>query len=151
MKGYYELTSRLFGTLNGYVLINQVTKGSLDKITNAKKDMYPLAHVMVDNGVFESNTIKFTVSVLVMDLIDYTKDNLDDLYYGNNNEDDVHHQSILTCQRLFEDFRRGQYSEEYSIESDSATFELFTERFTDDVAGCTMTFDITMANEMTIC
>jgi hypothetical protein len=110
MKGYYELTSRLFGTLNGYVLINQVTKVSLDKITNAKKDMYPLAHVMVDNGVFESNTIKFTVSVLVMDLIDYTKDNLDDLYYGNNNEDDVHHQSILTCQRLFEDFRRGQYN-----------------------------------------
>ena len=151
MKGYYELTSRLYGTLISDVLINQVTKGSLDKITNAKKDMYPLAHVMIDNGQFESNTIRFSVSILIMDLIDYTKDNLNELYYGNNNEDDVHHQSILTCQRLFEEFRRGQHSHEYSIESDSASFELFTERFTDDVAGCTMTFDITMANDMTIC
>jgi hypothetical protein len=151
MKGYYDLTSRLYSSLISDALINQVTKGSLDKITNAKKDMYPLAHVMVDSGVFESNTIKFTVSVLIMDLIDYTKDNLEDLYYGNNNEDDVHHQSILICQRLFEEFRRGQFSHEYSIEAETATFELFTERFTDDVAGCTVTFDITMANTMDIC
>lgn len=151
MKGYYDLTSRLYSSLISDALINQVTKGSLDKITNAKKDMYPLAHVMVDSGAFESNTIKFTVSVLIMDLIDYTKDNLEDLYYGNNNEDDVHHQSILICQRLFESLRRGQFSHEYSIESDTASFELFTERFTDDVAGCTVTFDITMANQMTIC
>lgn len=151
MKGYYDLTTILNDLLIADPLVNQVTKGSLDKITNAKKDMYPLAHVMVDNGVFEYGSIKFSVSILVMDLIDYTKENLEDLYYGNNNEDDVHHQSIATCQRLFEQLRRGEYSKEYSIESESATFELFTERFTDDVAGCTMTFDITMANQMTIC
>ena len=151
MKGYYDLTTILNDLLIADPLVNQVTKGSLDKITNAKKDMYPLAHVMVDTGAFEYGSIKFSVSVIVMDLIDYTKENLEDLYYGNNNEDDVHHQSIATCQRLFEQLRRGEYSKEYSIESESATFELFTERFTDDVAGCTMTFDITMANQMTIC
>jgi len=151
MKGYFDLTTLLNNLLIGDPLINQTTKGSIDKITNAKKDMYPLAHVMVDNGQFESNTIRFSVSVIVMDIINYTKDNLEDLYYGNNNEDDVHHQSIASCQRLFEQLRRGEYSREYSIESDSATFELFTERFTDDVAGCTMTFDVTIANTMTIC
>ena len=151
MKGYYELTTLLNDLLIGDPLINQTTKGSIDKITNAKKDMYPLAHVLVDTGGFESNTVRFSVSVIVMDLIDYTKEDLEGLYYGNNNEDDVHHQSIASCQRLFEQLRRGEYSREYSIESDSASFELFTERFTDDVAGCTMTFDVTMANEMTIC
>ena len=151
MKGYYDFTKAFHNFLITDPLVNQVTKGSLDKITNAKKDMYPLAHVMIDTGGFESNTIRFSVSVIIMDLIDYSKDNLDELYYGNNNEDDVHHQSILTCQRLFEEFRRGQHSHEYSIESDSASFDLFTDRFTDDVAGCTMTFDITMANDMTIC
>ena len=62
MKGYYELTSRLYGTLISDALINQVTKGSLDKVTNAKKDMYPLAHVMIDNGQFESNTIRCLLS-----------------------------------------------------------------------------------------
>jgi hypothetical protein len=113
--------------------------------------MYPLAHIMIDNGVFESNTIKFSVTLIVMDIVDYTKEDLTHLYYGNNNEDDIHNQTIMICQRAFESMRRGQMSDNYSIESDTASFELFVDRFTDDVAGCTMTFDITMANEMTIC
>jgi len=59
MKGYFELTTLLNNLLIGDPLINQTTKGSIDKITNAKKDMYPLAHVMVDTGGFESSTVRF--------------------------------------------------------------------------------------------
>ncbi len=151
MKGYYDLTKKLHDFLITDALVNQVTKGSLDKITNAKKDMYPLAHVMIDNGVFESNTIKFAVSLIVMDIVDYTKEDLTQLYYGNNNEDDIHNQTIMICQRAFEELRRGESSDNFSIESDTASFELFVDRFTDDVAGCTMTFEVTMANQMTIC
>lgn len=151
MKGYYNLTDTLYNFLITDALVNQVSKGSLDKITNAKKDMYPLAHVMIDSGAFESNTIRFQVVLIVMDILDYTKENLTDLYYGNNNEDDIHNQTIMICQRVFEDMRRGQMNEEYSIESDTATFDLFTDKFTDDVAGCTMTFDVIMRNDMTIC
>ena len=151
MKGYYDFTKAFHDFLISDQLVNQVTKGSLDKITNAKKDMYPLAHVMIDNGAFESNTIRFSITLIVMDIVDYTKEDLTHLYYGNNNEDDIHNQTLMICQRAFEDMRRGQMSESYSIESETATFELFTERFTDDVAGCTMTFDVTMANQMTIC
>ena len=151
MKGYYDLTKALHNFLITDALINQVTKGSLDKITNAKKDMYPLAHVMIDSGAFESNTIRFQVVLIVMDILDYTKENLTDLYFGNNNEDDIHNQTIMICQRVFEDMRRGQMNGEYSIESEVAPFDLFTDKFTDDVAGCTVTFDVIMRNEMTIC
>jgi hypothetical protein len=151
MKGYYDFTKAFHDFLISDPLVNQVTKGSLDKITNAKKDMYPLAHVMIDNGAFESNTIRFSITLIVMDIVDYTKEDLTHLYYGNNNEDDIHNQTLMICQRAFESMRRGQMSEDYSIESDTASFEFFVERFTDDVAGCTMTFDITMANQMTIC
>ena len=151
MKGYYDFTTALHNFLITDVLVNQVTKGSLDKITNAKKDMYPLAHVMIDGGAFESNTIRFTVTLVVMDLVDYTKEDLTHLYYGNNNEDDVHNQTLMICQRAFEDMRRGQMNANYSIESDTASFEFFVDRFTDDVAGCTMTFDVIMRNDMTIC
>lgn len=151
MKGYYDFTTALHDFLISDPLVNQVTKGSLDKITNAKKDMYPLAHVMIDNGAFESNTIRLSVSLVVMDIVDYTKEDLTDLYFGNNNEDDIHNQTLMICQRAFEDMRRGQMNLDYSIESDTASFEFFVDRFTDDVAGCTMTFDIVMANEMTIC
>lgn len=151
MKGYYDFTTALHDFLISDPLVNQVTKGSLDNITNAKKDMYPLAHVMIDNGAFESNTIRLSVSLVVMDIVDYTKEDLTDLYFGNNNEDDIHNQTLMICQRAFEDMRRGQMNLDYSIESDTASFEFFVDRFTDDVAGCTMTFDVVMANEMTIC
>jgi hypothetical protein len=57
----------------------------------------------------------------------------------------------MICQRAFESMRRGQMSDDYSIESETASFDFFEDRFTDQVAGTTMTFDITMANEMTIC
>jgi hypothetical protein len=152
MKNYYDFIDALHDSLIGDALINQVTKGSLDKITNAKKDMYPLAHVMIDNGAFESNTVKFSVTLIVMDIVDYTKEDLTDLYYGNNNEDDIHNQTLMICQRAFEGMRRGAMNDLlFSIESDSASFEFFVDRFTDDVAGCTMTFDVVMPNEMTIC
>jgi len=151
MKGKYDFKKTFQNFLISDPLVNQVTKGSLDKITNAKKDMYPLAHVMIDNGAFESNTIRFSITLIVMDIVDYTKEDLTHLYYGNNNEDDIHNQTLIICQHAFESMRRGQMSEDYSIESDTATFEFFVDRFTDDVAGTTMTFDVIMANEMTIC
>ena len=151
MKGYYDFTKAFHDFLMSDPLVNQVTKGSLDKITNAKKDMYPLAHVMIDNGGFESNTIRFSVTLVVMDIVDYTKEDLTHLYYGNNNEDDIHNQTLMICQRAFESMRRGDFGDNYSIESETASFEFFVDRFTDDVAGCTMTFDVIMANEMTIC
>jgi hypothetical protein len=113
--------------------------------------MYPLAHVMIDNGAFEENTIRFSVSLVVMDIVDYTKEDLTHLYFGNNNEDDIHNQTLMICQRAFESMRRGDLGDNYSIESETASFEFFVDRFTDDVAGCTMTFDVIMANEMTIC
>ena len=152
MKGYYDFTKVLLDALISDPLVNQVTKGSLDKITNAKKDMYPLAHVMVNSGGMESNTISFNVSLIVMDIVDYTKEDAIDVYFGNNNEDDVLNQSFMICQRAFENMRRGGMNDsDYSIESESASVEFFVDRFTDDVAGCTMTFDVVMPNEMTIC
>ncbi len=151
MKGYYDFTTALYSHLISDPLINQVSKGSVDKITNAKKDMYPLAHVMIDEGGFEGSTIRLNVSIVIIDIVDYTKENLTDLYFGNNNVDDIHNQTLMICQRVFESMRRGQMSDDYSIESDTASFEFFEDRFTDQVAGTTMTFDVIMANEMTIC
>lgn len=151
MKGFYDFTKAIHDFLISDPLVNQVTKGSLDKITNAKKDMYPLAHVMINDGAFEQNTMRFNVTLIVMDIVDYTKEDLTQLYFGNNNEDDIHNQTLMICQRAFEDMRRGQMNLDYSIESEQATFEFFVDRFTDDVAGCSMTFDVVMSNEMTIC
>jgi hypothetical protein len=153
MKGYYDLTDKLNTYLIQNTFVNSVTKGSLDKITNAKKDMYPLAHIIINNSSIEDNVLKFNISLLVMDIVDYTKEDYLDIYFGNNNEDDVLNQTYIICQRLFTQATRGSLVDDYlfSIEPAQASLEPFVDRFTDDVAGWTMTFDITMPNEMTIC
>lgn len=153
MKGYYDLTDRLNNTLISNNFVNSVTKGSLDKITNAKKDMYPLAHIMINSSTIEDNVLKFNISLLVMDIVDYTKEDAIDIYFGNNNEDDILNQTYIICQRFFAQATRGSFVDDnlFSIEEAQASLEPFVDRFTDDVAGWTMTFDITMPNEMTIC
>jgi hypothetical protein len=153
MLGYYELTEQLNAVLITNTFVNSVTKGSLDKITNAKKDMFPLAHVIINSSNIEDNVLKFNVSLLVMDIVDYTKEDTTEIYFGNNNEDDILHNTYIICQRFFAQATRGVFAEDYmfSIEDAQASLEPFVERFTDDVAGWTMTFDITMPNEMTIC
>ena len=152
MIGYYNLITKIQDALITDVFVNQVTKGSLDVITNAKKDMYPLAHVMINNAKIESNVVVFNVSILVMDLVDYTKTDPIDLYFSNNNQDDVLHNTFLICQRFLENARRGGFADlGISAETDTADLEPFVERFTDDVAGWGMTLDLTIANDMTIC
>lgn len=153
MKGYYELTEGIEVFLIQNTFVNNVTKGSLDKVINAKKDMYPLAHLIVNNAKFDSNVVVFNLSIIVMDLLDYTLDNVTDKFVGNNNEDDILNNTLIICQRFFEQARRGVFTDNYgfTIEDENADLEPFVERFTDDVAGWTMTLNITIPNEMTIC
>jgi len=152
MKGYYNLNDTLYNFLITDVLVNQVTKGSLDKITNAKKDMYPLVHVMINGAKIEGPSVVYNISILAMDLVDYSNADPVNLYYGNDNLDDVLHNTFLICQRFLESARRGSMDDLlFSVENDTADLEPFVERFTDDVAGWSMTFDVTTVNDMTIC
>lgn len=148
---YYDIVTRLYKELNNNPLVNQVTKGPLDAITNAKQNIYPLAHVMVNNSTFETSIVRFNISIIAMDLVDYSKDETVNIYIGNNNEDDVLNTTLAILNRTFESMYRGAMDDDgYSL-TGVATCEPFYDRFTDAVAGWTMTFDVEVANNMTIC
>jgi hypothetical protein len=151
MSGYYDIVTRIYKELNNNPLVNQVTKGTLDVITNAKQNVYPLTHVMVNNATFETSVIRFNISIIAMDLVDYSKEETVNLYIGNNNEDDVLNTTLAILNRTYESMYRGAMdSDGYSL-TGIATSEPFYDRFTDAVAGWTMTFDIEVYNDMTIC
>ena len=151
MIGYYELSQKLKDALITNPLVNSVTKGSLDKITNAKKNMYPLAHVMINDCSFNGPTQVYNVSIICMDILDISKEDVTDLYRGNDNEDDVLNSMLSVQIRLYEKLRRGDlFSSHYTLGS-SVSIEPFTDRFEDKVAGWTMTVDIVVPNTMTKC
>ena len=151
MTGFYELTTKIKDALIADPFINQVTKGDIDRLVTAKQNMYPLAHILVNNVTFENNVQRANISIIAMDLVDISKEETTDIFLGNDNEDDVLHTMLAALNRLYESLRRGaMHDDNYTIDG-TANNEPFYDRFEDIVAGWTMTFDILIANDMTIC
>jgi hypothetical protein len=86
-----------------------------------------------------------------MDLVDDSKEEIVDLWEGNDNEQDVLNSTLTQAQRLSTELMRGSlYSSQVMITSEPSA-EPFTDRFENKIAGWTLTFDIIVPNEMTIC
>lgn len=150
MKAYYYLLEQLQAELLSIPLVTNVTQGSLDDIDNYKQGMFPLSHIIVNSASPENNIIRFNVSIVAMDIVDISKTETTDKFIGNDNEIDVLNTQMIILLRLYESLNRGSLNERMQVDG-FPTMEHFTERFENYLAGWTMTLDIIMANEMSIC
>jgi len=146
---YFDISTKLYDTLNTDPLVNQVTKGDLSAVLLQKQNMFPLCHIMFNNTTFSNQVVNYNISIICMDAVDFSKDETVTLYVGNNNEDDVMNSTLAILNRLYEQMYRGSLKINYDILSE-ATCEPFFDKFTDSVAGWTMTFDISTENTMVI-
>jgi hypothetical protein len=151
MTGYYDIVTKIYNHLDNDPLINQVTKGKIDEVCIAKWNMYPLAHLIVNNVTFDESVIRFNLSLMVMDVVDFSKDETATLYVGNNNLDDVLNTTLTIQHRIYESLRRGDLWDDLAKIASTGNCEDFQDKFTDSVAGWTQTFEVEVANEMTIC
>jgi hypothetical protein len=151
MKGFYNLIDTIKAELDSIPFVNTVTQGDIYEVDLAKQTIFPLSHIMVNGANFEDKVIRFNVSILAMDIVDINKEDSPTVYVGNDNVQDVLNQQLIVCQRVFESAKRGDlYSDLYQTDG-AATCEPFTERFENFLAGWTMTFDILVPNEMSVC
>jgi hypothetical protein len=147
MTKYYELLNILKQEIEATGLVNTITQGDISGVDINKKNLYPLAHVVVNSGSFVSATINFNVTILCMDILDVTKLPTTDQFRGNDNEIDILNATLTTLNRVFEKFRR-----EYQIlEIGDANLTPFVMRFENGLAGWEMTFDVTLPSNMPIC
>lgn len=151
MKGYYNITTAIKNQLDLDVFVNTVTLGDIFKIDLNKQTIFPLSHIMVNNATYLNNIWQFNLSVLCMDIVDESKEEITDIFIGNDNEQDVLNTQLAVINRLLEVIRRGDmYSDGYQL-TGSPSVEPFVDRFENKIAGWTVTFDIQVANDMTIC
>lgn len=151
MVGFYTIIDKLKTELNSSPFVNSVTEGSIFNVDLAKQTIFPLSHIMVNSASFEENVIRFNVSIIAMDIVDISKDETSDVFVGNDNEQDVLNTQLAVLQRVYEVMRRGTlYTELFQVDG-SPNCEPFTERFENLLAGWTMTFDVLVPNEMSIC
>ncbi len=151
MKGYYNVTTAIKDQLELDVFVNTVTLGDIFKVDLNKQTIFPLSHIMVNNATYLGNIWQFNLSVLCMDIVDESKEETIDIFVGNDNEQDVLNTQLMVINRLLEVIRRGAMNDNGYELTGSPSIEPFIDRFENKIAGWTVTFDIQVANEMTIC
>ena len=150
MIRYYDITTKLKEALLDEPFCNTVTKGTIDRVMNAKQDMYHLSHLMINSCTPNGSSLTYNVSILAMDIVDISKEYTTDLFIGNDNEDDVLNDMQSLLLRVVARLQRGDlFTDLYQLTSSS--LEPFMDRFEDAVAGWTLTMDIEVPNGMSIC
>ena len=154
MQGFYNLSNKIRETLQLDEFVNTVTYGDLMEVDLNKQTIFPLSHFMISGATMQSNVWNFSVSLLCMDLVNESKNYADGIpqeFRGNNNEQDVFNTQLAVANRLLELLLRGDlYVDKYQLEGDP-TLEPFVDRFENKLAGWTVTFNVLIPNDMTIC
>ena len=151
MANYFNILDTLKAHLDGDPFITTVTEGDIFQVDLGKQTLFPLAHIMVNTATFEGNVLRFNITLMVMDIADISKDEVASIFLGNNNEQEILNTTLSVLNRAYEVLRRGDlYSNNFQVDG-NPTCEPFTERFENYLAGWAMTFDVLVANNMTIC
>lgn len=151
MNGYYYVINTLKNYLKKTEFINTVTVGDIFKVDLNKQTIFPLSHIIVNNAQLGENINTLNISILFMDLVDESKEEIIDVWEGNDNEQDVLNTQLALASKLTSDMKRGAlFSDLVQIEADPNA-EPFVDRFENKVAGWTLTFDVITPNDITIC
>jgi len=151
MTGYYTILDKLKGHFDSDPIVNTVTQGDIFQVDLNKQTIFPLTHIMVNSSTLTPNTQTFNVSILAMDIVDISKVEVTDVFQENNNELDVLNTQHAVLNRAYQQMLHGNLWDDLFVIEGQPNLEPFTERFENYLAGWTMTFDITVPNDMTIC
>mgnify|MGYP003643653918 FL=1 len=150
MKGFYQVTKTIKDQLLADVNVNTVTTGDITRIDKYKQTMFPLAHIIVNNVTNEDNILRFSLSVLAMDVVNVSKEAVVDMFTGNNNEQDILNTQLAVLNKLVQVLRGGDlFQNKYQLDG-SPSFEPFYDRFENEMAGWALTFDVIINNDIEI-
>ena len=151
IRGFYLLTEKIKDELQADDNVNTVTYGDITKVDLDKQTIFPLSHFIVNNVSSGENTLTFNISVLAMDVVDFSKEEVSNTFEGNNNEQDVFNTQLAVLNKLIQKLRAGSlYRDKYQVLGE-VNIEPFTDRFENALAGWTATFDIMIQNDIDVC
>ena len=151
MKGFYQVTETIKNQLLADVNVNTVTSGDITRIDLSKQTMFPLSHIIVNNVNNEDNILRFSLSVLSMDVVDFSKEETVDIFRGNNNEQDILNTQLAVLNKLVQVLRGGTLHQDLYQLDGTPNLEPFYDRFENEMAGWALTFDVLIPNDIEIC
>ena len=150
-RGFYVVTNLVEDLLIADEYINTVTYGDISDVDLNKQTIFPLGHLIVNSITSSEQTLTFNLSILAMDIVNVEKNPTTNWFRGNTNEQDVLNAQFKVLNKLLQKIRIGSlYREGYQIIGD-VSFEPFTDRFENLLAGWAATFDIIINNYQSVC
>lgn len=110
-----------------------VSKGNIFNIALNKKEIYPISHIICDTFRESGEALVFSISVIFMDIF--------------KDEFTTKHEMSSLALQLSNALNSGELWDSLFQLNNEPTYELFTDRFDDDVAGCTVSFEIFAIND----
>lgn len=154
MTSIYDIIEQIKTFLRAHPIVNYVTYGDITQVDLNKTTMFPLTHFFVRNTTITEHAMRVTVSLLFLDIVDYTKDfNENDLgdRQDASNLIDVYNTQLQIANALVQDLRRGDlYRDKYQLVGDPLC-EPFKDRFENELAGWSMDIVIDIPNNISVC
>jgi hypothetical protein len=138
----YSIINKIKQALLQEPFVNTVTEGDIFSVDLAKRTLFPLSHIMINNATHQGNVIQFNITILLMDLLNQKDE---------SNKLDVWNTQMQLGVRIMDRLNRGSLRDDFWELTGSPAFEPFTERFENDLAGWALTFDVLVKNDMTVC
>ena len=142
---YQELIKVIRDELESSELIARVEKSDIPDVDTRKRSFYPLAAFYCGGGGLATNVVRYTVQLLVVDILDINKET------DQDNEDFILNQSFAVVNNLYNKLNRGVLFTELVQSEKETDFDFFTDKTDKGLAGVEVTFEITVKNEMTLC
>ena len=138
----YRIIKEIKDALLDEPFVNTVTEGDIFAVDLNKQTMFPLSHIIMNQVTHQGNVLNFNITILLMDIINQ-KD--------TDNRVDIWNTQMLVGTRVMDRLNRGDLRDDFWELTGNPTFEPFTERFENDLAGWALTFDVLVRNDMTVC
>lgn len=154
MTNVYDLVTKIKGFLRANPIVNTVTFGDISDVDLNKTTIFPLTHFVLGNTTITNNTIRITISVMFLDIVDYTKD-FNDNDFGDREDDtnivDVYNTQLQIANDLISHLKRGDlYRDGYQLIGDPIC-EPFRDRFENELAGWAVDLSIEVPNNFSVC
>ena len=106
-RAFYQATEAIKNQLLDDVNVNTVTTGDISDVNLNKQDIFPLSHIIVNNITQEDGVLRFSMSVLAMDIVHQSKEFTVDIFEGNNDLQDILNTQLAVLNKLTQVLRKG--------------------------------------------
>jgi len=138
----YRIIKEIKDVLLDEPFVNTVTEGDIFEVDLNKQTIFPLSHIILNSATHQGNVLSFNITILLMDIINQKDD---------SNKVDIWNTQLLLATRVLNKLNRADIADDFWELTGNPTYEPFTERFENDLAGWAVTFDVLVRNNITIC